>query len=60
MMEMTARMLELDKFNTLGEAFDIKFNKDRKFEVLNNDYRMGGVNISPQAMNLPRRQADLY
>lgn len=37
---------ELDKFNTLAEAFGIKFNKDRKFEVVNNDYRMGGVNIS--------------
>ena len=36
---------ELDKFNTLGEVFGIKFNKDRKFEVINNDYKMGGVDI---------------
>ena len=36
---------ELDKFNTLSETFGIKFNKDRKFEVLNNDYRMGRVMI---------------
>ncbi|MEQ1645674.1 MAG: DUF4350 domain-containing protein, partial [Pyrinomonadaceae bacterium] len=38
---------ELDKFNMLGEAFGIKFNKDRKFEVINNDYKMGGVDIAP-------------
>jgi len=37
---------ELDRFNTLGGAFGIKFNKDRKFEVLNNDYKMGGVDIA--------------
>ncbi len=37
---------ELDKFNTLSEAFSIKFNKDRKFEVLNNDYKMGGIDIA--------------
>lgn len=37
---------ELDKFNTLAEEFGIRFNKDRKFEVLNNDYKMGGVEIS--------------
>lgn len=37
---------ELDKFNTLGEVFGIRFNKDRKFEVINNDYQMGGVNIA--------------
>ncbi|HQU92835.1 MAG TPA: glycoside hydrolase family 88 protein [Pyrinomonadaceae bacterium] len=36
---------ELDKFNTLSETFGIKFNKDRKFEVINNDYKMGGVDI---------------
>ena len=36
---------ELDKFNTLSETFGIKFNKDRKFEVLNNDYKMGRVMI---------------
>ena len=36
---------ELDKFNTLAEVFGIKFNKDRKFEVLNNDYKMGRVMI---------------
>jgi len=38
---------ELDKFNTLAEGFGIKFNKDRKFEVINNDYKMGGVEIAP-------------
>ena len=38
---------ELDKFNTLASAFGIRFNKDRKFEVVNNDYKMGGVRIEP-------------
>ena len=37
---------ELDKFNMLSETFGIKFNKDRKFEVLNNDYKMGGIDIA--------------
>lgn len=37
---------ELDKFNTLAGEFGIQFNKDRKFEVLNNDYKMGGVEIA--------------
>ena len=36
---------ELDKFNTLASAFGIQFNKDRKFEVINNDYKMGRVEI---------------
>ncbi len=39
------RNAELDKFNTLAEAFGISFNKDRKFEVINNDYKMGGIDI---------------
>ena len=38
---------ELDKFNTLAQEFGIQFNKDRKFEVINNDYKMGGVEIAP-------------
>ena len=38
---------ELDKFNTLAREFGIQFNKDRKFEVINNDYKMGGVDIVP-------------
>jgi len=38
---------ELDKFDTLSQAFGIRFNKDRKFEVINNDYKMGGVEIAP-------------
>jgi unsaturated rhamnogalacturonyl hydrolase len=38
---------ELDKFNTLAREFGIQFNKDRKFEVINNDYKMGGVEIAP-------------
>jgi len=38
---------ELDKFNTLAKEFGIQFNKDRKFEVINNDYKMGGVDIAP-------------
>jgi unsaturated rhamnogalacturonyl hydrolase len=42
-----AQNAELDKFNTLASAFGIQFNKDRKFEVLNNDYKMGGVEIAP-------------
>ncbi len=37
---------ELDKFNTLAGVFGIRFNKDRKFEVLNNDYPMGKVTIN--------------
>jgi unsaturated rhamnogalacturonyl hydrolase len=36
---------ELDKFNILAGYFGIQFNKDRKFEVLNNDYKMGGIDI---------------
>jgi len=42
-----AQNAELDKFNTLAAAFGIQFNKDRKFEVVNNDYKMGGVEIAP-------------
>ena len=38
---------ELDKFNTLAREFGIQFNKDRKFDVINNDYKMGGVDIVP-------------
>jgi unsaturated rhamnogalacturonyl hydrolase len=38
---------ELDKFNTLAKESGIQFNKDRKFEVLNNDYKMGGIDIAP-------------
>lgn len=38
---------ELDKFNTLASEFGIQFNKDRKFEVINNDYKMGGIDIAP-------------
>lgn len=37
---------ELDRFNTLAAEFGIRFNKDRKFEVVNNDYKMGGVEIA--------------
>jgi unsaturated rhamnogalacturonyl hydrolase len=37
---------ELDKFNTLASEFGIQFNKDRKFEVLNNDYKMGAIEIA--------------
>lgn len=37
---------ELDKFDTLSSKFGIRFNKDRKFEVINNDYKMGGVEIA--------------
>lgn len=36
---------ELDKFNAFATAFGIRFNKDRKFEVVNNDYTMGGIDI---------------
>jgi unsaturated rhamnogalacturonyl hydrolase len=39
-------VLNCDKFNTLSSKFGIQFNKDRKFEVFNNDYKMGGVNIA--------------
>ncbi len=38
---------ELDKFNTLTKEFGIQFNKDRKFEVINNDYKMGSIDIAP-------------
>jgi unsaturated rhamnogalacturonyl hydrolase len=37
---------ELDRFNTLSQAFGITFNKDRKYEVVNNDYKMGAVDIT--------------
>lgn len=37
---------ELDKFNTLAREFGVEFNKDRKFEVINNDYKMGGIDIA--------------
>lgn len=37
---------ELDKFNTLAGEFGITFNKDRKFEVIDNDYEMGGIDIA--------------
>ncbi len=37
---------ELDKFNTLAKEFGIQFKKDRKFEVINNDYKMGGIDIT--------------
>ena len=40
-----AQNAELDKFNTLAQPFGIQFNKDRKFEVINNDYKMGGIDI---------------
>ena len=36
---------ELDKFDLLAKEFGIRFNKDRKFEVINNDYKMGGIEI---------------
>ena len=42
-----AQNAELDKFNALAGAFGIQFNKDRKFEVINNDYKMGGIDIAP-------------
>jgi unsaturated rhamnogalacturonyl hydrolase len=38
---------ELDKFNSLAREFGIEFNKDRKFEVTNNDFKMGAVDIAP-------------
>ena len=38
---------ELDKFNTLAKEFGIQFNKDRQFEVISNDYKMGGIEIGP-------------
>ncbi len=37
---------ELEKFNALAKAFGIQFNMDRKFDVLNNDYKMGGIDIA--------------
>lgn len=41
-----AQNAELDKFNSLAETFGIKFNKDRKFEVVpSTNYQMGGVDI---------------
>jgi len=40
-----AQNAELDKFNRLAETFGIRFAKDRKFEVINNDYKMGGIDI---------------
>ena len=46
MMGNDAQNAELDKFNTLAQPFGIQFNKDRKFEVINNDYKMGGIEIA--------------
>jgi unsaturated rhamnogalacturonyl hydrolase len=40
-----AQNAELEKFNSLAKTFGIEFNKDRKFEVLNNDYKMGAIDI---------------
>jgi unsaturated rhamnogalacturonyl hydrolase len=37
---------ELDKFNTLASKFGVTFKKDRKFEVINNDYKMGSIDIA--------------
>jgi len=37
---------ELDRFNTLAAAFGVQFKKDRKFEVINNDYKMGAIDIA--------------
>ena len=50
---------ELDKFNTLARQFGIQFNKDRKFEVLNNDYKMGGVEITAGNRDLQDGEEDL-
>lgn len=36
---------ELDRFNDLSKVFGITFNKDSKFPVINNDYRMGKITI---------------
>ena len=36
---------ELDQFNELGKAFGIQFDKNLKFPVISNDYRMGKVAI---------------
>lgn len=41
-----AQNTELDKFNTLAAEFGVQFNKDRKFEVINNDYKMGAIDIA--------------
>jgi unsaturated rhamnogalacturonyl hydrolase len=38
---------ELDKFDTLARRFGVGFNKDRRFEVIGNDYKMGGVDVAP-------------
>lgn len=38
---------ELDRFNLIAGKFGIQFNKDRQFEVINNDYKMGGIDIPP-------------
>ncbi|MFL6468395.1 MAG: glycoside hydrolase family 88 protein [Pyrinomonadaceae bacterium] len=48
MMGNDVQSAELDKFNTLAKTFGIQFNKDRKFEVVNNDYKMGGIGIGPE------------
>ncbi|HXF43014.1 MAG TPA: DUF4350 domain-containing protein, partial [Pyrinomonadaceae bacterium] len=36
---------ELDKFNILCRKFGLQFNKDRIFEVKNNEYKSGEINI---------------
>ena len=40
------RNAELDKFNTLAGEFGVQFNKDRKFEVIDNAYKMGAIDIA--------------
>jgi unsaturated rhamnogalacturonyl hydrolase len=38
---------ELDHFNELSRVFGIRFNKDSKYKVVNNDYSMGKVMVPP-------------
>lgn len=37
---------ELDRFDRLADRFGINSKKDRKFEVVNNDYAMGAISIA--------------
>jgi unsaturated rhamnogalacturonyl hydrolase len=38
---------ELDKFSELAGVFGIRFNKDSKFRVVNNDFKMGSIVPNP-------------
>ena len=50
---------ELDHFNDLARVFGITFNKDSKFPVLNNDYKMGRI-MMPANNPIFRTAKEIY